>query len=586
MVRRRQRVLQGMGVSPGIAIGRAVCIATKALEVYRLPLPASDIVQEIQRFEEAIDQTRAHLETTRSRAGERLGEELAAIFDAHALMLSDESFRGRIIARIRSEKVNAEWAVHKTVEELDREFRALEAPSFQERREDLVDVSRYLLRSLSGIAHHELSEVEGDVVIVANDLTPSEAVRLGRENVLGFIIETGGRTSHTTIIARSLHLPMVAGVHGVTELVTDQDPVVVDGDGGKVILHPGQDILQRFAAKRLQLAEERRLRLAERDLPATTQDGVTVRLMANIDLPEEIDDAISFGAEGVGLYRSEFLYIERSPELPTEEEHLEIYTRMLRAMSPHPVVIRTFDLGGRRLARDVLHTEEENPVLGMRGIRLTLALPEIFKTQLRALLRAAPRGNLRVMLPLVSSVEEVRAFNVLMTDVANELEQEGLEFSREFDLGVMIEVPAAAMGARGLAREADFFSIGTNDLIQYAMAVDRNNDHVSHLYRPMHPAILLMIRLVVNAAAEAGIDVSVCGEMAGDPLAASVLAGLGLRSLSMSPDVIADVKQRIRRLHLADLEALMDECLEMTTEAEVKSRLATSLDGMTVPDRP
>jgi phosphotransferase system enzyme I (PtsI) len=301
--------------------------------------------------------------------------------------------------------------------------------------------------------------------------------------------------------------------------------------------------------------------------------------MANIDLPEEIDEALAFGAEGIGLYRSEFLYIEKSPELPTEEEHLEIYDRLLKAMAPHPVVIRTFDLGGRKLAREVLHTAEENPVLGMRGVRLTLALPEIFKTQLRALLRAALRGNLRVMLPLVSTIDEVRAFNDLVSEVATELERDGVEYSRDFDLGVMIEVPAAAMIAPVLAREADFFSIGTNDLIQYAMAVDRNNDHVSHLYQPLHPAILIMIRSIVAAANDQGIDVSVCGEMAADPKVAALLAGMGLRRLSMSPGMIPEVKKALRGIRLKDVESVVGECLELAAESDVVRRLNKCLES-------
>jgi phosphotransferase system enzyme I (PtsI) len=577
-------VLEGLGVSPGIAIGPAVCIATKNVEVYRLPLPESGIEQEVERLDAAVARTRDDLEATRERAGQRLGADLAAIFEAHALILSDRTFLGRIIERVRSEKVNAEWAVHKTVEELERDFRALDTPHMRERGEDLVDVSRYLVRSLAGISHHELSEIEGEVVIVASDLTPSEAVRLGRENVLGFVIETGGRTSHTTIIARSLHIPMVAGVHGVTELVTDEDPVIVDGEEGRVVLHPGGDVVERYERRRRRQRRELEQRRATRELPTITADGVSVRLMANIDLPEEIDEAVDYGAEGVGLYRSEFLYIERSPELPTEEEHLEIYTRLLEVMAPHPVVIRTFDLGGRKLARDVLHTEESNPVLGMRGIRLTLALPDVFKPQIRALLRAATVGRLRVLLPLVSTVEELRAFNRMVGEVANELDREGLDYSLDFDLGVMIEVPAAALIARALAREADFFSIGTNDLIQYAMAVDRNNDHVSHLYQPLHPAILSMIRSVVAAAEDAGIDVCVCGEMAADQRAAALLVALGLRQLSVSPSVVPDIKDMIRHLRIRDLEACVEECLHLATADEVASRLENRLAGRRTPD--
>jgi phosphotransferase system enzyme I (PtsI) len=574
----RQQVLKGLGVSPGVGIGKAVCIEAKDHEVFRIPLPGNEIEEEVRRLRAAVENTRDHLETTRHKANTRLGADLAAIFEAHALLLTDQSFLDRIVERIQTERVNAEWAVTKTVEELDERFRALEAPHLSERREDLVDVSRYLLRALSGISHHELSEVGSDVVVVAQDLTPSEAIRLGRDHVVGFVIETGGRTSHTAIIARSLHIPMVAGLHGFTGLVTDEDPVVVDGGEGRVFLHPDPSLLDEYGELREKLLGERDRGIVSRDLPAVTADGVVVELLANIDLPEEIKEASDYGALGVGLYRSEFLYIEKSPELPSEEEHLALYDQILAEMEPKPVVIRTFDLGGRKLARDVLHTDEENPVLGMRGIRLTLARPGIFKTQVRALLRAAVRGNLRVMLPLVSTVEEVKAFKELLDEVTRELEAEGISYSRDFDLGIMIEVPAAVMIARALSREADFFSIGTNDLIQYSMAVDRNNDHVSHLYRPLHPAILRMINLVVEAATEAGIDVSVCGEMAADPRTAGLLVALGLRTLSLSPTAIPEVKARIREMSVQSLSGTARRCLDLATASEVEALVDSDLE--------
>jgi phosphotransferase system enzyme I (PtsI) len=577
MAKPRQQVLEGLGVSPGVGIGKAVCIEARDHEVFRIPLPENEIEGEVRRLRAAVGNTRDHLEATRHKANTRLGADLAAIFEAHALLLTDQSFLDRIVERIQTERVNAEWAVTKTVEELDERFRALEAPHLSERREDLIDVSRYLLRALSGISHHELSEVGSDVVVVAQDLTPSEAIRLGRDHVVGFVIETGGRTSHTAIIARSLHIPMVAGVHGSTGLVTDDDPVVVDGGEGRVFLHPDPGLLEDYSELREKLLGERDRGIVSRDLPAVTADGVMVELLANIDLPEEIKEASDYGALGVGLYRSEFLYIEKSPELPSEEEHLALYDQILAEMEPKPVVIRTFDLGGRKLARDVLHTDEENPVLGMRGIRLTLARPGIFKTQVRALLRAAVRGNLRVMLPLVSTVGEVKAFKELLDEVTRELEAEGVSYSRDFDLGIMIEVAAAAMIAKALAREVDFFSIGTNDLIQYSMAVDRNNDHVSHLYRPLHPAILRMINLVVEAATEAGIDVSVCGEMAADPRTAGLLVALGLRILSLSPTAIPEVKARIREMSVQSLSGTARKCLDSATASEVEALVDSGL---------
>jgi phosphotransferase system enzyme I (PtsI) len=573
MGRHEMRVLRGLGVSEGVAIGRAVCIETRAVEVYRFPIVESEVEREVERLREAVRRTDEEIRRTRRTVEEDFTEDLAAIFDAHVLMLADSSFVDRIVDRIRSEHVNAEWVVHRTTEELAARFAQLPDPHLRERADDLQDVGRYLLRVLQGISHHELSELGEDIVIVADDLTPSDAVRLGRERVVGFAIETGGRTSHTTIIARSLNIPLVAGLEGITKLVTDEDPVVVDGDSGVLILHPTGDVLAQHAARRdAWRARELELR-ATSSLETVTRDGQRVLLMANIDLPEEIAEAGSFGADGVGLYRSEFLYIEKSPELPTEEEHLAIYRRLAETSAPHPAIVRTYDLGGRKLAREVMETHEDNPVLGLRGIRLTMARPRVFRTQLRGLFRAALHGDLWVMLPLVSSVDEVRRFRAFAGEITAELEREGTPFRGDLKIGVMIEVPSAALTADILAREVDFFSLGTNDLAQYSLAVDRNNEHVADLYQPVHPALLRMIRFVCDSAAATGIPVSVCGEMASDPNYARLLVGLGLRRLSMSPRLVPRVKTLLRDESAADLADLAERCLRQQTADEVEACL-------------
>ena len=572
-VERAEQVFQGLGVSPGIAIGRAVSIASQEHEIIRFPIPPDRIDEEIARLDEALGKAQAEIEAMRLKAGAELGAELAGVFEAHSLMLNDAAFVGKLRARIAEERVNAEWAVHETAEDLASRFARLEAERFREKSQDLVDVSRHLLRCLGAISHHDISELEGEIIVVAHDLTPSEAIRLGRNRVVGFALETGGRTSHTAIIARSLHIPLVTGLPGVTELVTDDDPVIVDGNKGLVTLHATAESIASSLEERVGLQKVERSRLSLRSLKAETRDGASVELLANIDLPEEIDEAGFQGADGVGLYRSEFLYIERSPELPTEEEQLTLYQSLLEAMSPRPVVVRTFDLGGRKLAREVLHTEEENPSLGLRGIRLTLNRKEIFEVQVRALLRAAPAGNLRVMLPMISTLDEVHQFKALLKQAASELEREGLEFSRDFDLGIMIEVPSAAVLAPELAREVDFFSIGTNDLIQYSLAVDRNNEHVSYLYKPFHPAILRMVRWIVDGARESGIDVSVCGEAAADPRVAPLLVALGAAKLSMSPASIPVIKAAIRAVSLDEITTLAEECLLLSTTGEVEDRV-------------
>lgn len=578
------QILRGMGVSEGIAIGRAVCISTRVGEIFRLTLPEGGIEAEVERLRAAVRHSQEELQRLRDRAahepGAGLDADLAAIFDAHLLMLSDRSFLGRIEERIRENRVNAEWAVQRTAEELDERFARISDGYLRERSEDLTDVSRHLLRSLQGDARRELAKLPPDAVVVADDLTPSDAIRLGREHVLGFVIESGGRTSHTTIIARSLNIPAVAGVDWLGCGVSDGAPVIVDGGSGTVVVHPTEQVVQECQARQLEIRCRERDLLETAALEAVTRDGVRIQLMANVDLPEEVEEVRCFGADGVGLYRSEFLYIEKAPTLPTEEDHVDIYRRLVEAAAPRPAIIRTYDLGGRKLAREMMATHEDNPVLGLRGIRLTLARPDIFRAQLRALFRAAVYGDLWVMLPLVSTLVEIRQFRAVAAEVMGELEREGLPFRRDVPIGAMIEVPAAAVISDILAREVDFFSIGTNDLIQYSLAVDRNNEHVSHLYQPLHPAILRMLRLVIASGRAAGIEVSLCGEMAADARYAPLLIGMGLRRLSMSPRVVPEIKTRIRELSAAQLAELAEQCLAFSTAAEVEQHLNSFLEAV------
>ncbi|MEO8503235.1 MAG: phosphoenolpyruvate--protein phosphotransferase [Acidobacteriota bacterium] len=575
------QVRQGLAAAGGIAVGRAVCMVTRAVEIYRFPIADGELDAEVERLREAVRRTEQEIRRTQSGVVEELGQELAEIFDAHVLMLADQAFVERIVGRIRSEHANAEWVVHRTTEELIERFNQLDDPRMRERAEDLRDVGRYLLRMLQGIAHHELAELDEDVIIVADDLTPSDAVRLGRQRVIGLAVESGGRTSHTTIIAHSLNIPLVTGLKGVVDTVTDEDPVIVDGESGEFILHPTPEALADYSSRRDALRSREADLLATCSLPARSLDGVEITLQANIDLPEEIDQAATFGAQGVGLYRSEFLYIEMSPRLPTEEDHMNIYRQLAEACAPLPAIIRTYDLGGRKLAREVMDTREENPVLGLRGIRLTLARPGVFRTQLRGLFRASVYGEIWVMLPLVSTLDEVRKFRAFAASVMSELEAEGKPFRRDLKIGVMIEVPSAAVIADLLAREVDFFSIGTNDLIQYSMAVDRNNEEVTDLYQPLHPALLRMLRFCTSSAREAGIPIGVCGEMAADARFVPLLLGLGIRRLSMSPRAVPHIKALIRGLRVDELQALALECVNLPTAAEVESRLRHYLDGVT-----
>jgi phosphotransferase system enzyme I (PtsI) len=566
-------VLRGRGVSDGIAIGTTAVLHSRDHEVFRFPVAESALEAEAARFREAVAQTRREIRRTGDQVRRQVGEDLAGVFEAYELILCDELYAGAIEARIRSEQINAEWAVHLIALELGEKFARIESEHLRERGDDLRDVTRYLLRALQGISHHELSEIPGGVVVVADELTPSEALRLGRQGIAGLALEGGGPNSHTAIVARALGLPLVVGIGRLGDSIRDRQLAVLDGRDGTLLIDPEPAVVERYRAEQAVLSRHSEELARGRHLDAVTLDGVEVQLLANIEFPDEIDEATRYGARGIGLYRSEFLYIEKSPALPTEDEHYELFRTMLEKLRPYPVIVRTFDLGGKKLAREVMDVNEENPSLGLRGIRLTLARPAIFRTQLRALFRAAVHGDLWIMVPLVSCLEEVQAFRDFCRDVLVELQREGVPHRGDVPLGAMVEVPAAAWIAEHLARALDFLSIGTNDLIQYTLAVDRSNEQVAALYQPLHPAILQTLRRIADAGIRGGARVSVCGEMAADPRFAPILIGAGLRHFSMSPLAIPLVKDAIRGLDAAGARALFDSCLCLSSASEIESRL-------------
>ena len=565
--------LRGLAVSPGIAIGRAVVLSDRAPEVLRFQLEEEALPAEIQRFEEA--QESAHQEILRSqkKMREELGSDLAGIFEAQAMLLADETLVRAIRRRIRDEGVNAEWAILRTFEELEERFAAIETDYLRERGEDLRSVVRYLLQCLRGINHHEISEIEGNVVIVADELTPAEALRLARQRVVAFALETGGKTSHTAIIARGLNLPAVVGLEGITQQVTDESAIVLDGDQGLVVLHPTPQRLEDCERRRQEASGLEAELVRSRALASLTRDDVEIELLANLELPEEVDDALRFGCAGVGLYRSEFFYIEKSPEVPTEEEHYELLSGLLQALAPRPVVVRTLDLGGRKLNQALVSQPEENPVLGLRGIRLTLARPDILVPQLRALFRVALEGDLRIMIPLVTSLDEARRFLQVCQEVLFDLDREGVAHDPSVPLGAMLEVPAAALLADHFAVDFDFLSIGTNDLIQYSLAVDRNNEHVADLYEALHPSVLRLLETIAKNVEPSVCELSICGEMAADPVLTPFLLGLGLRRLSMSPRSIPIIKERVRSLEIQGLDETVRDCLRLGRASEVRQLL-------------
>ncbi len=571
------RTYKGIGVSPGIAIGRAIIIERREASIFRVPIRDEEVGPEVNRFMQSLEKTRDELLELKLKVSRSMGDEYASIFEAHAMIVGDPSFADKVVQKIESEQVNAEWALAEVQEELQARFMSFDDEYLRERVADVKDVADRLQTNLQGIAHHDLSEIAHDVIILADDLTPSDTIHFNRRPIVGFATEAGGRTSHTSIIAKSLFMPAVIGVPRLIKIIDNDEMLIVDGYEGTIVVNPTQAMISEYQSRVLRHEESERRLLENRAQPAITKDSHQISLQANIELVEELKDAIRFGAEGIGLYRSEFLYISKSPVLPTEEEHFQLYRNLAETLAPQPVVIRTFDLGGKKLAREVIGSKEDNPVLGLRGLRLCMKHREMFKTQLRAILRASAFGNIRVMFPLVSGVQELRQVKTLVREIRAELDEAKIEHNRDLMIGIMVEVPSAALIADILAAEADFFAIGTNDLIQYSLAIDRSNENVGYLYEPLHPAILRLVKGVIEAGKRAGIPVSLCGEMASDPIYAIVLLGLGLEIFSMNPSSIPVIKNIIRAVRYRDCRRIADLALQKRTAQEIEEFVIESV---------
>jgi phosphotransferase system enzyme I (PtsI) len=567
-------------VSPGIAIGEPVVHETRPISTLRIPLPPDRVDSEIERFRQAVASTVTRIQENRERALQQMGEEYAAIFEAHQLIASDPSLTGPVEKVIREEQVNAGWALDRVLEKLVSRFESLPDEYLADRKLDVLDVATQILHALQGFDLGQLENLDRPVILVADDLPPSMAVQLPLDKILGFSLEMGGPTSHTTIIARSLGIPVIVGAHGSCDQAKQSRMLALDAFEGKLVFDPNPAELSEYRSRQREYQEQQAQLLQMRALPTVTRDGRQVTLLANIDLPTEIESARHWNVEGVGLYRSEFLYMKMSPNLPSEEDHVEAYRQMVLEMGDLPVTIRTFDLGGRKLAREVIGGDEANPVLGLRGIRLCFSQPEFFRTQLRALLRVAGEfepGRVRIMFPLISGIEEFRIARLLVQEIINELEDEGHEVRTTVPLGAMVEVPSAAVLAEEMAREVDFISIGTNDLIQYSLAVDRSNDLVADLYRPTSPAVLRLIAMVIDAGHSAGVAVSMCGEMAADPLMVPVLVGLGLDRFSINPQAVPVVRALVRQLSYRESSHIARRALKMVTAREVEEYLLERL---------
>jgi phosphotransferase system enzyme I (PtsI) len=559
-------------------VGRAIVVEATGPGIFRIPIPEIQVEREIERFRAARLEARRQLEDLRARFQKEHRETAGSIFEAQLLMLEDAALVSGTEETIRKERINAEWALRSETHHLTASFEDLED---RERWTDNIeDVHDRLQKVLLGRSdHHELSEFTEDVIIVSPRLSPSETALLNTQRVIGFATDKGGRTSHTAIIAKALSIAAVVGLHDLSRTVSSGDLLVLDGSRGEVIVCPTDEEQTRYETVRSDFlkGEEVRLRVS-REASASTLDGQSVELMANIELPTQLEVAIRHGARGIGLYRSEFLFLNRSPALPTEEEHYQVYRTLAERVAPDLATIRTLDLGGEKYFHEVLDRDENNPVLGVRAIRFCLMRRDIFKTQLRGILRATPHGNIRIMFPLISGVEELRTAREVLEEVKAELAHEGVPFRQSVPVGIMVEVPSAAAVADLLAKEADFFSIGTNDLIQYTLAIDRSNESVSYLYKPLHPAILRSIRFILESAEAEGIPVAMCGEMAADPIAVPILLGLGLKEFSMDAISIPVVKAAIRSLTLDEAKQMVSEIMSLPTASEVEAYARTWIE--------
>jgi phosphotransferase system enzyme I (PtsI) len=567
--------LQGIAASPGIATGRALRLDERGRhQFYFIEVSVSQIRKELLRLKEALEQSRAQLQDIKVRLAAELGYEHSYILDAHLLMVEDERMFAEVEHEIRSRRINAEWAVRTVIDRAISIYKQVDDAYLRERTSDLEDVATRLLTNLSGHDRFDLSQLDEDVIIVARNIWPSTVAELDFKHVLGFATSSGGLTSHSAIIARALGIPAVVGIQDLTRRVRTGNPIVIDGSEGLVILKPAKATIARYREKRT--AAQPASGLAGASEPAITLDGVRIALRGNVELTAEIDSLSRFGAEGIGLYRSEFMFLHRLPQLPTEDEQFVLYRKLAEATGEAGASIRVFDLGGDKLSLPSFEAEI-NPALGLRAIRLSLRAENIFRTQLRAILRANRFGRLRVVLPLISTLAELRQAKQIISEVKQELLEAGIEHNASLPVGVMIEVPAAALMVDLFARESDFLSVGTNDLIQYLLAVDRANGNVGHLYQPMHPAVLRTIAFLARNAASENVPIELCGEMAADPFQAIALAGLGIRTLSMAPAAIPLVKHAIRSVDLDRVTALMKHALKLATAAEVEELLTHDL---------
>ena len=556
-------IIKGINASPGVCIGKAYLVDREGVDVvekYRIEDKKRS--NEIKRFKAAVKKARDELRKIVEKSPAELQH--AHILETHIALLKDKMLYGSTIDVIKNEGVNAEWALKKIVSNLREIFQTMTDPYLRERSGDVDQVADSIMRNLVGVERVNIAAIDKRVILVANDLSPAETSQINLERVRGFITDRGGKASHTGIIARSLEIPAVVGLKSATSSIRSDDLIIVDGNAGTVIIHPAEDTLVHYEERKIHYEEYKAVITRESYAPAESVDGVRLEVMGNIELPEEVFALINYGGDGIGLYRTEFQYFNRS-DFPGEDELFDKYKDVVEVMDPKPVTIRTLDINGDKALANHVDSDEKNPALGLRAIRYCLKKPDIFKAQLRAILRAAAFGNVRILFPMISTYFEICEANRILDEAAQSLEKEGLPYKRDIEVGVMIEVPSAVIMADVIAEKVDFFSIGTNDLIQYSLAIDRGNEQVAHLYQPLDPAIIRMLKHVADVAKEKEIKVFMCGEMAGTPHHIPVLLGIGMEELSMNPQTIPDIKRVIRSLNVGDARSFLQDVLKQTT---------------------
>ncbi len=563
------KTFKGISASPGIYIGKCYIYIDDTLQVPKYEINPEDVKSELDRFHTAARKAGDEIRELQQKTTSSMGEEESRMLDSHLLMLQDPELTKKIEANLREHLMNVEWVLYTTIKELVKMLESSQDSYLKERTLDLHDVAKRIYNHLLYREQISLADIEENVVLVTHNLLPSEALTLNKSSIKAIAMDAGGRTSHTAILARSFEIPAVLGLSTITKTAQSEDEIIVDGNTGTVVLNPDAETRKAYQ-QRMQEWQRREVQLLTlNELPAETRDGKSIRLEANIEVPDETESVLAHGADGIGLYRTEFLFIQPQG-FPSEEVQFEAYARVLKEMDNHgPVTLRTLDVGGDKVIPGMEGLDEKNPILGWRAVRFCLSRKDIFKTQLRAMLRASVYGNMRIMFPMISGVEELDKVLEILNEVREELSASGVQFKEDIPVGIMIEVPSAALVSDLLARKVDFFSIGTNDLIQYTIAVDRGNEKIAYLYEPFHPGVLRFIRTIIENAHSAGIPVGMCGEMAGYTLATVILLGLGLDFFSMSSFTIPEVKKIVRSVGLTEAEELVGTVMEMRSATEI-----------------